>query len=227
MNKAQPTPSQWRAAGKMGAVKGKAGPSQRWNRAFLPHLGRLVWQADIALPAIHAMARSMEPGPRKLIAAVLVPGLALAGCAGTSDRYPSLSVRDFERASATGTEEPSLTPRPASEELLARIEFLLAEAEEAHLAFTAASPEADRIIAAAAGMNAEDNGWATAQIALANLVSKRGTTAIALGDIDQLYSDATLDFISRDGIAQARDKVAMLIAMEDQTLERLRSQLDR
>ncbi len=85
----------------------------------------------------------------------------------------------------------------------------------------------EKIIQAAAGTGPEDNVWSEAQVALAELDSKRGTTAIALGDLDQLYSNATLDFTERDGIADARDKVAMLIAMEDQALERLRSQLDR
>ena len=169
----------------------------------------------------------MIENSRRIAILALLPWLVLGGCAGSSDRYPSLSVRDFERTPDATVEQTSLTPQPASEETGRLVAGALAAAEDAHQAFIAASTETDRIVGAAAGLGVEDNAWSAAQIALAELDSMRGTTAVALGDLDQLFSNATLDFVDRDGIAEVRDKVAGLIAQEDQTLERLRNQLDR
>lgn len=169
----------------------------------------------------------MKPEPRKFTATILLPILALAGCAGSADRYPSLSIRDFERAPPAPEETAGLSPSPAPADLPARIEQLLATATDAHRAFAAATPDAERSVGAAIGTNVENNEWSAAQVALAALDSKRGSTAIVLGDLDNLYADATLQFAERDKIADARSVVTALIDEEDQVLERLRSQLDQ
>lgn len=168
----------------------------------------------------------MELDSLKLLAVLVVPGLALSGCAGSSSRYPSLSVRDFERTSEEIVEESVISPSPASDDLSQRIGIALSAAQGAHQAFVDAAPAAESIVSAATGMGLEDNAWSAAQIALADLDSRRSATAVALGDLDMLYSEATVEFTERDGIAAARDKVVALLALEDQTLERLYSRLD-
>ncbi len=169
----------------------------------------------------------MELEPRRIAAAILLPALALAGCAGSADRYPSLSIREFERTPPAPEGTSELRPSPAPTDLPARIEQLLAAATDAHRAFAAAIPDTDRIVGAAIGTSVEDNAWSAAQVALAELDSKRGSTAIVLGDLDTLYTDATVEFAERAEIADARGEVATLIDEEDQVLEQLRSQLDQ
>ena len=83
--------------------------------------------------------------------------LLVAGCAASSDRYPSLAVRDVERAE--GTFDPVPGPQldvPEVEvdvgpDLGAGLTSLVADAQAAHTAFTDAVPAAERSVRAASG----------------------------------------------------------------------------
>jgi hypothetical protein len=155
--------------------------------------------------------------------------LPLAACAAGSGDYPSLAIRDAERVEGsfeTGTPaEPPSPPEPPSADLLGRLSQLQAQATDAHRAFLEAAPGARRAVAAAQGASVTTNSYAEAQIALADLDSHRSRAAVALGDLDLLFADATLAFEVRAPIAETRSEVAALIAEEDAILAELRGSL--
>ena len=163
--------------------------------------------------------------PRAL--AFLPIALGLSACASTSDRYPSLGLRDAERVQ--GTLEPDAaapaapSPAPPSADLLARLAQLQSDATRAHRAFVSAVPAAERLAKAAGAVGSDS--WAGAQVALADLDSTRSTAAIALGDLDILFIDATIAADQREAIARTRDEVLRMIGEEDAVLARLRGRL--
>lgn len=161
-----------------------------------------------------------------------ITAILLAGCATTSDDpYPSLATREVERAE--GTFEPVETAQldvPSVEvdrgtNLAERLETLVAQAHAAHSTFLDAVPAAESRVAAASGSGVGSDSWAVAQVALADLDSARSTAAIALGDLDILFTAATVQAEDPAPIAAARDSVIALVAEEDAVLERLRSQV--
>ncbi|WP_157075185.1 hypothetical protein [Erythrobacter sp. AP23] len=187
----------------------------------------------IASSLVHGDARDMENAmiDRKHLVAPLA-AILLAGCASTaSDRYPSLAIRDVERAE--GTFEPVPSPRLDVPEvevdlaggLEARLAALLGHAQAAHTDFTSAVPAAERRVEAAAGSAMGSDSWAAAQVALADLDSARSNAAIALGDLDILFTAATVQAEDAAAIAATRDAVVALVAEEDAVLERLRARV--
>lgn len=165
--------------------------------------------------------------------ALLPFALALAGCSSTgSSDYPSLAIRDVERAQ--GQFEPvssraqiDVPPVPVdlTGGLPARLAALTAQAQAAHAEFLDSRPDAVRLAAAAEGSSPGSAAWAAAQVALADLESARSQAAIALGDLDILYISATVQAEERSAITVARDQVIALIAEEDEALARLRAQV--
>lgn len=168
---------------------------------------------------------------RKLFVALACTSL-VAGCTATSsDRYPSLEIRDVERAE--GTFEPVESPTlevPAVEVdleggLETRLAALLEQARNAHAEFTSSVPTAETRVRAASGAAVGSDSWAAAQVALADLDSARSTAAIALGDLDILFAAASVQADEVAAIAAARDQVIALVSEEDAVLERLRAQV--
>ena len=161
------------------------------------------------------------------VSGVFLSASLLAGCVGSSDRYPSLATRDAERAA--GTFQPvnpvAATPAPASTATLSRVEQLLEDARLAHTEFLDATPSARTDVEAAIATGPEDNAWSIAQVSLADLDSHRSLAAIALSDLDLLYADATLEFSDREQIDDARSHVAAILSEEDATLDELRGLL--
>ena len=154
--------------------------------------------------------------------APLLLAATLTACASTGGDYPSLAIRDAERAEGTfepaePAEEAPATPAPPSADLLERLAQLETEATAAHRAFLEA--------ATARGAGVETDSYADAQVALADLDSHRSRAAVALGDIDLLFADATLAFELRDPIVDARNAIIALIAEEDAVLAELRGGL--
>lgn len=152
--------------------------------------------------------------------------LALAACASNNTDYPSLAIRDAERVEGTfEAASPAALPQPdpVAEGTLGQLAQLREAARNAHNAFTSAVPEARRLVAAARGAGTSSDRWAAAQVALADLDSSRSQATIALGDLDLLFVDATLDYTQRDEIAATRDEVAGLIARQDRILAELRN----
>ena len=169
------------------------------------------------------MGRPMHA--RKLVPPLLA--LALSACASTSDRYPSLAIRDAERVEGTFEADVAATPVPApappSADLLARLAGLRSDAAGAHREFLSLLPQAQRLVAAAGGVGSD--GWASAQVALASLDAARSKAAVPLGDLDVLFVDATIAAELREPIAEARGEVLQLIAEQDAALARLRGRL--
>lgn len=169
------------------------------------------------------MARSMNLG--KLVPPLLA--LALSACASTSDRYPSLAIRDAERVQGSFEPDTAATPPPAlappSADLLARLSELRSEAASAHGEFLSIVPRAQRLVASAGGVGSDS--WASAQVALASLDGARSKAAVPLGDLDVLFIDATLAAEQREAIGEVRAEVLRLIEAEDETLARLRGRL--
>ncbi|NVE94509.1 hypothetical protein [Altererythrobacter lutimaris] len=157
--------------------------------------------------------------------------LLLTGCAGASDRYPSLATRDIERVSGTfepvAASDAQLTPALAPANQAEQLQSLVAQAATAHAAFMTAVPGTRAAIARIGAKEPGDKSWTDAQIALAELDSQRSRAAIALGDLDLLYANASVDFVEREAIAEARANVLASVHQEDAILIELRGLADR
>jgi hypothetical protein len=155
----------------------------------------------------------------------------IAACTTSGDRYPSLAIRDVERAQ--GQFEPvASTPLtvpevviPAGGPLADRLAALGAAADAAHRAFLASAPTATRRANAASGAAIGSDAWASAQVALANLDSARSVTAIALGDLDTLMVATAVQAQDVSAIEVVRQQVIAQITEEDEVLARLRAQV--
>ena len=168
---------------------------------------------------------------RKLFALPLAT-LLVAGCATPGDgRYPSLDIRDVERAE--GQFEPVATEQlvvPPVEvkldgDLTQTLAALVTQAEQAHGDFMGALPAAERSVRAGRGAAVGSDAWGTAQVALAVLDSDRSNITIALGQLDVIYAAAEVQAQDVTAINAARDTVLALVAQEDAALERLRAQV--
>lgn len=157
--------------------------------------------------------------------------LLLAACASTGD-YPSLSVRDAERAK--GSAEPVASPPvpiaqtvPPDASLVERLARLVAQAESAHGRFMGQRASAEVLVGTARDAAVASESWSVATIALAGLESARSDTMIALTELDGLLAaDRVAHYNEQSGdgqaIAASREKVLALVAEEDQTLDHLR-----
>ena len=157
--------------------------------------------------------------------------LCLAACATPTDKYPSLAVRDVERAQgqfeptpATPLDVPEV-PTTASGPLTERLDALDAAATASHRAFLASAPRATRLADAAAGSAIGSDAWASAQVALADLDSARSATAVALADLDALMVGTAIQAADASTIEIVRQRVIALVGEEDETLARLRSRI--
>ena len=169
---------------------------------------------------------------RSTVLPVLALALAIGGCAtGPAGKYPSLALRDAERAKGEfnpGEVKTIDVPKvdvPATGPLPERLAALVEQAQAAHRGFTQSQANATRLAAAASGSAVGSDAWASAQVALADLDSARSEAAIALGDLDTLFIAATVDSADSTAIASAREQVLALVGEEDAVLERLRAQV--
>lgn len=166
--------------------------------------------------------------------ALSLAGLALAGCAGDQSRYPSLAIRDIEKAGdqrvhgtlqpETVAEDPSAPP-PVPAGLTERLQQLEASARAAHRDFLAIEPTAQRRTNLARGAAAGSENWFAAQLALAELDSARSRVTTALADLDALHVRAELDGAGLATIAAVRNTVEVIAADEDRTVTGLAAQL--
>ena len=160
---------------------------------------------------------------------VLTVASLLGACASTGTDYPSLAIRDAERAEGRfDTGEPARLDIPPVEVDLtlgldARLSSLVFAAEEAHAEFVSVQPRAARLVAAA-GSTGSDS-WAAAQVALAELDSARSRAAIPLGDLDMIYIAARVAADDAAAIEAARGRVVTLVGEEDAVLEDLRARI--
>lgn len=158
--------------------------------------------------------------------------LALSACASPSADYPSLAIRDVERA--RGQFEPiavdpiAVPEVPVSYEgsLEERLAGLVGAARSAHQRFVASAPAARRTVAATGRTAVGSSAWGAAQVALADLDSIRSDTAIALADLDILYIAAAIAAEDRAQIDAARSLVIELVEEEDELLAELRERVE-
>lgn len=156
--------------------------------------------------------------------------LALAslasGCASVPEgEYPSLAIRDVERAEGTMEPAAPVEPPQAPAARVSDAAGLLAEAQEAHRAFEAALPAADRIIRAGRSAGPGADSWGRAQVALADLESHRSRLMVALADLDRLYVATTTEGLAPGEIASAREAAQALERQETDTLEQFQGML--
>ena len=155
----------------------------------------------------------------------------LGACATGNGDYPSLAVRDVERAKGQfDTGEPARIDVPPVEVdltggLSARLQSLLVAADEAHGDFLAVRPRAARTVSAARGSSVGSDRWAAAQVVLAELDSARSRAAIPLGELDTLYASAKVGAEDATAIETIRARVIELVGEEDAILEDLRARI--
>lgn len=151
---------------------------------------------------------------------------ALGGCAGNSDDYPSLAIRDAERV--TGSLSPASQPSaPAlSAQTIESIDAALLSAQSMHARFLDARPQAAALVDAARGSGPESDNRAKALIAMADLTSLHSETAIALAELDRMEVEAATEFASVDTIRSAQIEVKKLVSDQDLILDALWSEID-
>lgn len=157
--------------------------------------------------------------------------LALSACASSGDDYPSLAIRDVERAKGQFEPvpvAPIVVPEvPVNYEgsLDARLAALVEQARAAHRRFTTNAPPARRTAAGAGRATIGSVDWGAAQVALADLESIRSDTAIALADLDILHIAASVASEDRALIDAARSAVIVMVEEQDAALAELRARV--
>lgn len=157
--------------------------------------------------------------------------LVLSACASTGGDYPSLAIRDVERAQGRfeAGESQRLDVPEVEADLAggvdARLDELVGAAQAAHGSFIALVPEARRRVAAAGSRSVASDAWGSAQIAVAELEAARSQAAVALGDLDTLYVSQTVQAEQSSEMVAAREQVLGWIAEEDAVLAELGARL--
>lgn len=156
-----------------------------------------------------------------IICAALALAPLLSACAASSDKYPSLAIRDAERVEGRITPvAPDPHPvRPVASP--ADITQLVEQAQAAHARFAEALPAAQSLVAAASETSIESTARQRALLALADLTSLSADTALALATLDRLEAAARTEFAPAESIASAQTVIAALVREEDEALDAL------
>ena len=126
--------------------------------------------------------------PLLMRGALVIAAMLLSACASAGGPYPSLQPRAAEKIDPRVPIEKPKNNRPAASALKARLASLIAEARNGDAAFTVAAADAERLAASAGAPQTES--WIAAQEALTAAVAARKSTAMALGDIDEIGATA-------------------------------------
>lgn len=155
--------------------------------------------------------------------------LPLAACAGSSTEYPSLAIRDVERLRTGETDytNPAAPLAPLPAQVSGRLENLRADALAADAAFADSLARARPLVATARGAPVTARSWARAQVAVADVSSKRSAMALPLADIEKLYVEYYDTGVDAGPIEQVRDNLAARQDEQDRILAGLRAQLAR
>lgn len=154
-------------------------------------------------------------------------GCSLGACAAASNAYPSLAIRDAERAAGTlqpAEPAPYVPPAPPAA-VLDRLDQLAADAASAHRAFLAEVPQARSAVAAARGADPGADSWSRAQVAVAGLESSRSRAMIVLADLDRIYVDAAIEGTELARIAATRDLVGGQVDEQNAAIEDMQRNL--
>lgn len=191
-----------------------------------PCYGSLMTRAKARLP--------LGPLTFPVVLPLAVPLAMLASACSSPGNYPSLALRDVERASGSAKPvsgepaAPAAPLPPASADLATRLDGLVAAAREANQQFQSNRPAAERAVAAAGDTGSDS--WSTASVALARLESSRSSAMVALGDLDTLYVEARTagaleETPSAKAIAAARDEVDGWVASQNAIIAALSARL--
>ncbi|MBV7259558.1 hypothetical protein [Erythrobacter crassostreae] len=152
----------------------------------------------------------------------------LSACAGSSDKYPSLAIRDFERTQGQFTPLQAEEPAPIRAVATSQdLNDLVARAETSHGRFTRSQTNATALVRLAAGKSIESDDRQRALVALADLTAMRSDTAIALADLDLLTAEAATTFAPKEDIELARSKVETIITAQNRALDVLWQRLSQ
>lgn len=120
----------------------------------------------------------------------LLPSFALflAGCAGTTEGYPSLARRAVENQDFAAP-APDVKPDAPDAQLQAEVDRLLGQALAGGEAFDKAYAAAQKSARAAAKSAISSEAWVSAQVSVSGLESSRNDSVSALAALDTLYAD--------------------------------------
>lgn len=148
----------------------------------------------------------------------------VGGCAGDSDQYPSVAIRDVERAQ--GQFEPSAPIEPAELPIRSMapsesVEEILDRAGGAYQSFLAREGDVRRLVAQARGTSSESDARGKAVVAIADLTSLRSELEIALADLDLLVTERSNRLVDYKEADIAHALVLDLATEQDRTLSAL------
>lgn len=160
----------------------------------------------------------------------LLAGLTLSACLDRGE-YPSLRPRAFEANGPPGAPVPASPPAPpASMQIVARTEALLARASSGQDAFARALAAVQAAVARAGG-GADSDSWIDAQSAISGLDASRAETVAAVAELDALnlsgVDAAGLRFGDNDfaAITAAAARGNMLLVAQQRAIGELAARL--
>ena len=177
-------------------------------------------------PVMHRILVRTAP-----ILSCVLPIIALAGCASPGGSYPSLAIRDVERAQGQFESPPPQPvevpqiPTDTSGAMGERLNALDSLATSSHQDFTRKVTAATRAARVGANAAIASDAWAAAQVAVSDLDSARSNTAITLGDLDSLMVARAVVGEDLTAIELVRQKVIGMVEEEDRTLAQLRAKI--
>jgi hypothetical protein len=153
----------------------------------------------------------------------------LAGCASSSDQYPSLAVRDAERQTGQFTvATPDTAPvqsAASAPETFTQLRGFVEQARSAHQQFVAVGTDAAQLVRGARGVRIDDDRRARALVAIARLTTLHGQTTLAMSDLDQLEFQAAAAFDATEDINAAQILVGQMIRDQEAALDSLSAKL--
>jgi hypothetical protein len=201
------------------------------TKSHQPAQNYIVHRAEFGLPEWSGMitGRGIIMRAFFIFSATLPVVASLGGCAGSSDRFPSLALRDFETRPVGAVAQSGLidAPRPAPAPDSSLIAAIVSAAEVSFEKFASQQPTVSRLVIGARGQNVESTVRARALVALADLTSLRSSTELHLADLDLLMTDAKTGFAPSDEVSAARALVLDLVTREDAMLDDLWAEMER
>ena len=149
--------------------------------------------------------------------------LALGACSTVGGPYPSLQPRANEQVDPRLPVPRPINDRPVKPALASRLAELVAQARSGDAAFQPAAAQAERLANGAGAPQSE--GWIAAQEAVSAAIAAAGPTRVALGDIDEISSNAlqTQGGIAPNDLAAIKSASAEVGEMDQRQSDRIRA----
>ncbi len=165
----------------------------------------------------------------RLLLPAVAASLSLSGCAAAQGTdAPSLAKRPVEgRLNVAPPPVVVTPPGPLPDDLAGRLARWESDGTAGQQAFAAERDNAVRLVVAAGGAAVASESWVVAQQAISRLVAARAPLTAALGDIDRLYIERSVDeaIDGMPAIYALRDRLAETVATQDAVIEALSRQL--